>query len=112
MSNEDTTTAEQVELMKELVGEVRNMRQRIEALEQENSNLRKAVDDPETIMRKHGWKKFQTPHADETFDPLNRAVADSSAFSSPFEGSGDLFLKSRDEQLREWEDAERQVKSR
>ena len=108
---EEDNSAQQVELMKELVGEVRNMRQRIEALEQENSSLRKAVDDPETIMRKHGWKKFQTPHADETFDPLNRDVADN-AFSGPFDGSGDLFLKSRDEQLREWEAAEQQVKSR
>ena len=109
MTEEVSNEQAQVELLKELVGEVRQMRQRIEALEMENSNLRKAVDDPETIMRKHGWKKFATPHADETFDPLNRTVGDSS-FSTPFEGSGDVFLKSRDEQLREWEEAERQVK--
>jgi hypothetical protein len=109
MTEEVSNEQAQVELLKELVGEVRQMRQRIEALEHENSNLRKAVDDPEILMRSHGWKKFTTPHADETFDPLNRAIADNS-FSTPFEGSGDLFLKSRDEQLREWEEAERQVK--
>jgi|11_taG_2_1085331.scaffolds.fasta_scaffold07644_4 hypothetical protein len=108
---DDEIQNEQVALMKELVGEVRKMRLRIDALEEENMGLRKAVDDPETIMRKHGWKKFTTPHADETFDPLNRNVSDQS-FSTPFEGSGDLFLKSRDDQLREWEDAERQVKNR
>jgi|TARA_R110000787_G_scaffold37741_8_gene95694 hypothetical protein len=108
---DESQELEQVELLKELVGEVRNMRQRIESLESENANLRKSVDDPERMMKQAGWLKFETPHASETFDPLHRTASDDSQFSTPFQGSGDLFLKSRDEQLRGWEDAERQVKS-
>tara|TARA_R100000388_G_C7132764_1_gene106240 strand:+ start:258 stop:572 length:315 start_codon:yes stop_codon:yes gene_type:complete len=99
---------EQIDILKELVSEVRALNQRVQALEAENSSLQKTMSDPEMLMRKQGWKKFTTPHADETFDPLNRQVP---ADTTPFSGSGDLFLKSRDEQLREWEEAERQVKA-
>jgi hypothetical protein len=99
---------EQIDILKELVSEVRILNQRVQALEAENNSLQKAMSDPEMLMRKQGWKKFTTPHADETFDPLNRQVP---ADTTPFSGSGDLFLKSRDEQLREWEEAERQVKA-
>ena len=99
---------EQIDILKELVSEVRALNQRVQALEAENSSLQKTMSDPEMLMRKQGWKKFTTPHADETFDPLNRQVP---VDTTPFSGSGDLFLKSRDEQLREWEEAERQVKA-
>jgi len=99
---------EQIDILKELITEVRVLNQRVQALEAENNTLAKAMNDPEMLMRKQGWKKFTTPHAEETFDPLNRQVP---LDTTPFSGSGDLFLKSRDEQLREWEDAERQVKA-
>ena len=99
---------EQIDILKELITEVRVLNQRVQALEAENNTLAKAMSDPEMLMRKQGWKKFTTPHAEETFDPLNRQVP---LDTTPFSGSGDLFLKSRDEQLREWEEAERQVKA-
>jgi len=99
---------EQIDILKELITEVRVLNQRVQALEAENSSLQKTMSDPEMLMRKQGWKKFTTPHAEETFDPLNRQVP---IDTTPFSGSGDLFLKSRDEQLREWEEAERQVKA-
>jgi hypothetical protein len=99
---------EQIDILKELITEVRVLNQRVQALEAENNTLAKAMSDPEMLMRKQGWKKFTTPHAEETFDPLNRQVP---IDTTPFSGSGDLFLKSRDEQLRKWEEAERQVKA-
>ena len=98
---------EQIDILKELISEVRVLNQRVQALEADNNNLAKAVGDPEILMKKYGWKKFSTPHADETFDPLNRQVP---VDNSPFSGSGELFLKSRDEVLREWEDAEKAVR--
>ena len=99
---------EQIDILKELITEVRVLNQRVQALEAENNTLAKAMNDPEMLMRKQGWKKFTTPHAEETFDPLNREVP---LDSTPFSGSGDLFLKSRDEQLREWQEAEKKVKA-
>lgn len=99
---------EQIDILKELITEVRVLNQRVQALEAENNTLAKAMSDPEMLMRKQGWKKFTTPHAEETFDPLNRQVP---LDHTPFSGSGDLFLKSRDERLREWEEAEKQVKA-
>ena len=99
---------EQIDILKELIGEVRVLNQRVQALEAENTTLAKAMGDPELLMRKHGWKKFTTPHADETFDPLNRQVP---VDNTPFSGSGDLFLKSRDEVLKDWEAAEKQVRT-
>ena len=99
---------EQIDILKELITEVRVLNQRVQALEAENNTLAKAMSDPEMLMRKQGWKKFTTPHAEETFDPLNRQVP---LDTTPFSGSGDLFLKSRDEQLREWQEAEKKVKA-
>ena len=109
MKMTDTDQA-QMDLMKEVVQEMREMRGRITALESENGNLRKTVDNPETLMKKHGWMKFTTPSAEETFDPLNRGSPEL-LDSSPFSGSGDLFVKSRDEQLDEWKQAEQLVSS-
>ena len=99
---------EQIDILKELIGEVRVLNQRVQALEAENTSLAKAIGDPEMMMKKHGWKKFTTPHADETFDPLNRQIPND---NTPFSGSGDLFLKSRDERLKDWEAAEQQVRA-
>jgi hypothetical protein len=93
-------------VVKELTAAITGLNGRIAALEQDNGQLRKAVEDPEILMKKHGWIKFTTPHADETFDPMQRPVPD---ISGPFSGSGDTFLKSRDETLAEWEAAERMV---
>lgn len=104
-----TETQEQIDILKELITEVRVLNQRVQALEAENNTLAKAVGDPEIMMKKYGWKKFTTPHADETFDPLNRQVP-SVMDNTPFSGSGDLFLKSRDVVLKEWEEAERAVR--
>jgi len=104
MSEEDNQ--EHIDILKQVITEVRILNQRVQALEAENNTLHKAMSDPEMLMRKQGWKKFTTPHADETFDPLNRTV---SVDNTPFSGSGDLYLKSRDERLREWEEAEKQV---
>jgi regulator of replication initiation timing len=109
MSELEENHEETLNILKELITEVRVLNQRVQALETENNNLTKAIGDPETLMKKNGWKKFTTPHADETYDPLNREVPNQ--FSTPFAGSGDLFLKSRDEVLKEWQDAERQVKA-
>tara|TARA_R110000744_G_scaffold345674_4_gene451103 strand:+ start:166 stop:489 length:324 start_codon:yes stop_codon:yes gene_type:complete len=99
---------EHIDILKELVTEIRILNQRVHALETDNSSLAKAIDDPEMLMRKHGWKKFTTPHADETFDPLNRQIPTD---NTPFSGSGEMFLKSRDETLKDWEIAEQQVRS-
>ena len=98
---------EHIDILKELVSEVRVLNQRVQALEAENNTLAKAMSDPEMLMRKQGWKKFTTPHAEETFAPLNREIP---VDNTPFSGSGDLFLKSRDERLKEWEAAEKQVR--
>ena len=109
MADEETTQA-QIDILKELIGEVKHLGERIHALETENHSLKKAMTDPELLMKRNGWHKFTTPHADETFDPLKRETP-SSVMSGPFSGSGDVFLKSRDERLEEWKEAERQVKS-
>ena len=108
MSDEEHTQT-QIDILKELIGEVRQLGERIQALETENHSLKKAMTDPELLMKKNGWHKFTTPHADETFDPLKRETP--SVSTGPFSGSGDLFLKSRDEVLEEWKEAERQVKA-
>lgn len=109
MSDEENTQT-QIDILKELIGEVRQLNERMQALESENLSLKKAMTDPELLMKKNGWHKFTTPHADETFDPLQRETP-SNVMSGPFTGSGDLFLKSRDEVLEEWKEAERQVKA-
>ena len=50
-----------------------------------------------------------TPHAAETFDPLNRDT-ENTAVAGPFSGSGDMITKSRYDELAEWEDAEREMR--
>ena len=107
MSDENTIGETQT-ILKELIGEVRVLNERVQALEAENNSLQKAMSVYTCFMRKQGWKKFTTPHAEETFDPLNRQIP---IDNTPFSGSGDLFLKSRDERLKEWEAAEQQVRA-
>lgn len=100
---------QELEIMKQIVSELRTLNERIASVEGENYELRKAVSDPETMMRKAGGMKMTTPHADETFDPLNRAgVDDATSFGGPFEGTGEVFQKSKSryDELQEWIDAE------
>ena len=109
MADEEQKQAE-IEHMKEMVSEIRGLRQRVENLEAENAILSKSIDDPETMMKKAGWLKVITPMADETYDPLQRGMGDGEQqFSGPFTGSGDMFKKSQHEQLEEWKEAERLV---
>lgn len=105
----ESTDEQQLEVLKELVNEIRSLNHRVSSLENENSTLRKQMEDPEMLMRKHGWQKFTTPHAEETFDPLNRQTGDNSMVF-PFEGSGSTILKSRDQQINEWREAEELLK--
>ena len=100
-------TEDALELVKELIAELKAVKGRIGQLEAENHRLTKAVEDPQIMMQKQGWMKFVTPHADETFDPLNRD-ADIGG-TGPFAGSGDIISKSRFDELQEWEDAEREM---
>jgi len=106
MTDEETEIS--LEMVKELIEEAKILKQRIEHLEVENFDLQKAAEDPTVLMRKQGWQSFVTPHADETFDPLNRDMADVGL--GPFTGSGDMIAKSRYEELQEWEDAEREMR--
>ena len=104
---DDTENA--LALVKELIAEMKSAMSRIEVLEAENLNLMKAVEDPQILMQKQGCMKFVTPHADETFDPLNRDI---DVGMGPFDGSGDVITKSRSrfDELQEWEDAEREMR--
>ena len=104
MSDEDETQIS-IDMVKEMLEEVKILKQRIEHLEAENFDLQKTAEDPTIMMRKQGWQSFVTPHADETYDPLNRDMVDMEI--GPFAGSGDMITKSRHEELQEWEDAER-----
>tara|TARA_R110002051_G_scaffold160710_1_gene232338 strand:+ start:146 stop:487 length:342 start_codon:yes stop_codon:yes gene_type:complete len=110
MVDEEQKQAE-IDLMKEMVDEIRTLRGRIDQLEQHNSILSKSIDDPETMMKKAGWLKVITPMADETYDPLQREMTDNvnTAFAGPFAGTGDTFRKSRHEELEEWKEAEREM---
>jgi len=100
----------EIDLLKEMVEELRILRKRVEDLEGENNTLKKAVDDPETMMKKAGWLKVVTPMADETYDPLQRDSEDDFGFSGPFTGSGGMITKqSRHDELEEWKEAERNV---
>ena len=104
-------TDDALALVKEVLDELKTVKSRVEQLEAENHRLTKAVEDPQIMMQKQGWMKFVTPHADETFDPLNRN-ADIGG-TGPFEGSGDVIAKanrSRFDELQEWEDAEREMR--
>jgi len=103
---DDTENA--LALVKELIAEMKSAMSRIEVLEAENLSLKKAVEDPQIMMQKQGWMKFVTPHADETFDPLNRDGMD--VAMGPFAGSGDIISKSRFDELQDWEDAEREMR--
>ena len=95
------------DLLKEMVGEIRELRQRIEELESHNSSLLKAVDDPETMMKKAGWLKAVTPMPDETFDPLNRSAHDEQVFGF----NQDLITKGQAE-LEEWRQMEEAMPSK
>jgi hypothetical protein len=95
------------DLLKEMVEEIRTLRKRVETLESHNTSLLKAVDDPETMMKKAGWLKAVTPLADEVFDPLNRAGHDEQIFGF----NQDLISKSRDEELHEWKQMEEAIPS-
>ena len=100
MSNEDIGEAT-ADLLKEMVEEIRGLRQRVEQLESENESLVKAVDDPQTMMRKAGWLKAVTPMPDETFDPLNRSAHDEQVFGF----NQDLITKGQSA-LDEWREME------
>ena len=100
-------TEDALSLVKELIAELKAVKGRIGQLEAENLSLKKAVEDPQIMMQKQGWMKFVTPHADETFDPLNR---DMDVAMGPFAGSGDVISKSRFDELQEWEDAEKEMR--
>lgn len=105
----DKDTKESIELAKELMEEVKILKARIENLEAENAILEKNQEDPAIMMRKAGWISMLTPHAAETFDPLNRDT-ENTAVAGPFSGSGDMITKSRYDELAEWEDAEREMR--
>ena len=98
-----------VELLKQMVGEIKALHSRIDMLERENMVMQKSIEDPEALLKRFGWTKFTTPHADETFDPLQRNVPNEASFDGPFAGSGDLFKKSRYDELEEWKAAEQAV---
>jgi hypothetical protein len=100
-----------IDLMKEMVTEIKELRNRVVSLETQNTMLTKSLDDPETMMKKAGWLKVVTPMADEAYDPLQRDVSDNSqSFSGPFNGTGDTFQKqSRHDELEEWKQAEQTV---
>ena len=107
MSEELNVGEATAELLKELTDEIRRLNSRIESLEQREAVLVKAMDDPATLMQKAGWLRAVTPLADEAFDPLQRENGDSPSFTSGFNsGDGALISKSRDEQIREWKEAE------
>ena len=108
MSDEELNVGEATaELLKELVGEVRTLRERVNELEQHNSILVKAVDDPETMMKKAGWLRATTPLADEVFDPLQRENDDS--FVSGF--NSEAIVKSHSDRLEEWKEMEKTTPS-
>ena len=106
-------TEDAMDIAKAAIEEAKVLKEENEILKMENRELREAVNDPTKTMKAQGWQQFITPHAEETFDPLNRETGQES-FSGPFAGSGDLIAKSvsRHDELREWEDAEREMNRR
>ena len=46
----EEASQEQIDILKELVTEVRILNQRVQALEAENNSLQKAMSDPEMLM--------------------------------------------------------------
>ena len=94
------------DLLKEMVEEIRTLRKRVETLESHNTSLLKAVDDPETMMKKAGWLRAVTPLADETFDPLHRDQNDEQVFGF----NSDMLAKSDHQQeLEEWRKMEAEL---
>jgi len=93
------------DLLKEMVEEIRTLRKRVETLETDNTSLLKAVDDPETMMKKAGWLKATTPEPEGVFDPLNREGHDEQMFGF----NQDIIIKSRDEELRDWQEMEKSI---
>lgn len=106
----DEETQESLSMVEDLIAEVKVLKARVESLESENDILIKNQEDPTIMMRKAGWISMVTPHAAETFDPLNRDIESSSATVGPFSGSGDMITKSRFDEIQEWEDAEREMR--
>ncbi len=96
------------DLLKEMVEEIRTLRKRVEQLESNNNSLIKAVDDPETMMKKAGWLKAVTPLAEEVYDPLQRGGGDES-FPSGF--SSEQIQKSHSQNLAEWQEMENNMPS-
>jgi len=95
------------DLLKGMVEEIRTLRKRVEQLESDNNVLVKAVDNPETMMKKAGWLKAVTPMAEEVFDPLQRGQGDT--FTSAF--NSEAIVKSQSDELREWEEMEANMPS-
>jgi hypothetical protein len=102
----------ELEILKQVVGELRALNERIAFVEHENHDLRKAISNPDALLQKAGWLRVSTPHAAEIFDPLNRAGADEMRLDTPFDGSGEIFTKSKSryDELQEWIDAEEAAK--
>jgi len=96
------------DLLKEMVEEIRHLRKRVEQLESDNSILAKAVDDPESLMKKAGWLKAVTPLSAEVFDPLNREMGDSPDFVSGFKSE---MLNKGMAELEEWRQMENAMPS-
>ena len=106
----DEETQESLSMVEDLIAEVKVLKARVESLESENAILIKNQEDPAIMMRKAGWISMVTPHAAETFDPLNRDTDSAGATVGPFAGSGDMITKSRFDEIQEWEDAEREMR--
>jgi hypothetical protein len=106
----DEETQESLSMVEDLIAEVKVLKARVESLESENDILIKNQEDPAIMMRKAGWISMVTPHAAETFDPLNRDTDSAGATVGPFAGSGDMITKSRFDEIQEWEDAEREMR--
>ena len=101
-----TETEDAMDIAKAAIEEAKVLKEENEILKMENRELRNAVNDPTAAMKAQGWQRFVTPHADEAFGE--------DTFSGPFEGSGDLIAKSvsRHDEIREWEEAEREMNRR
>jgi hypothetical protein len=107
MSEQSNIGEATTDLLKELVGEVRYLRQRMEQLEAENATLSKAMDDPETMMKKAGWLKAVTPISAEVYDPLNREAGDAPSFVSGFDSE----VINKGDELKTWQDMENAMPS-
>ena len=101
-----------LDVLKQVVGELRALNERLAFVESENNDLRKAMEDPEILMRKAGYLRYSTPHPAETFDPLNREMSNNSDTVGPFAGTGETFQKSKSryDELQEWIEAEQAMR--